>query len=127
MATVLVADNDPGVRALLAEVVRRQGFQVATASDGLEARAALLAAQVDLFVCDLDMPRMSGPQVLQWLAAQPNQPPVVVVSGYLDARSEADLGQLPCVRALLRKPFDVLAFVQLVQSLAGPTERELGA
>ena len=118
MPTVLVADNDPGVRSLLAEVVRRQGLTVRTADDGEAARTVLVAGGVDLLVCDLDMPRLSGGEVLTWLAAQPTQPAVVVVSGYIDAKVASDLQRLACVRAILRKPFDVLAFAQLVRGLA---------
>lgn len=120
MVTVLVADNDPGVRALLADVVRREGFTVRTADDGEEARCALGAGPVDLLVCDLDMPRLSGLQVLRWVASQDHQPAVVVVSGYLDARVTGELQQLPFVRAILRKPFDLFEFVRLLRELAAP-------
>src|SRR5262245_43296658 len=66
------------------------------------------------------MPRMSGDQLLAWLAARPTQPAVVVVSGYLDARVIAALERQPCVRSILRKPFDVLAFARQLRALAAP-------
>jgi CheY-like chemotaxis protein len=120
MTTVLVADNDPGVRALLAELARRQGYGVRTAEDGEAACTELARGGVDVFVCDLDMPKLSGTQVLDWLGQQPHQPATVVVSGYLDARTTDGLARRPWVRASLRKPFDVLAFVQLLRGLAAP-------
>jgi DNA-binding response OmpR family regulator len=118
VTTVLVADNDPGVRSLLAELARRQGYAVRTADDGEAACRELARGGIDVFVCDLDMPRLSGSQVLDWLAAQALQPATVVVSGYLDARTTAALGRRPWVRASLRKPFDVVAFVALLRGLA---------
>lgn len=118
MVMVLIADNDPGVRGLLTEVVRRQGCSVAAANDGLAAQQALAAAPVDILVCDLDMPRLGGLELLAWLATQPVQPAVVVVSGFVDARTAARLDELACVRAVLRKPFDVLAFAARIRELA---------
>jgi len=120
VVTVLVADNDPGVRDLLAEVARRQGFTVRTADDGAAARAELQRGGIGILVCDLDMPRVSGDQLLAWLATQATQPAVVVVSGYLDARVIEALERQPCVRSILRKPFDVLAFARQLRALAAP-------
>lgn len=118
MATVLVADNDPGVRALLTEIVRRQGCAVIDVEDGEAARAVLEGRAIDVLVCDLDMPRLPGDRLLAWLAAQPTQPHTVVVSGYVDAASQAEIERRPGVRAVLRKPFDIVAFGRLVQRLA---------
>ena len=117
-ATVLVADNDPGVRALLAEVVARTGCRVLTAADGLEANAVLDRQRVDVLVCDLDMPRLPGTAVLAHAAGLPRPPLVVVVSGFLDGPTMARLRADPAVRAMLRKPFDVVAFGALVRQLA---------
>ncbi len=118
MVTVLVADNDPGVRSLLVEVVRRQGCAVEGAIDGVAARERLEAGGIDILVCDLDMPRLSGNDLLAWIEARAVRPLVVVVSGYIDGKLEAALGSLRCVRSVLRKPFDVFAFAQLVRGLA---------
>lgn len=118
MAKVLVADNDPGVRGLLCEVVRRQGLVVEAVADGEAAQAALDRCAYDVLVCDLDMPRRTGNEVLAWLATRPSPPAVLVVSGYIDARIHAQLTALPFVRAVLRKPFDVIEFAQQVLAVA---------
>lgn len=121
-ARVLIADNDPGVQQLLAEVLRRQGFAVTTADDGLVARDLLQPGAFAVLVCDLDMPRCSGNELLSWLARQPGAPPCIVVSGFLDETTARSLADLPCVRALLRKPFDVFAFAATVRRLAAAGE-----
>lgn len=118
MPIALVADNDPGVRTLLADLVRRGGFEVRTAVDGSSARAQLEANGVDLLVCDLDMPGLSGQQLLAWMAGLPRPPQVLVVSGFVDAGIERDLLAHAFVRAVLRKPFDVFGFVQRLRELA---------
>lgn len=118
-AKVLIVDNDPGVQQLLTTVVRRHGLAVTGADDGARARELLLRERFDVMVCDLDMPHVSGNELLSWVAVRPDAPRCVVVSGFLDADTAARLEALPCVRALLRKPFDVLRFAELVRGLAG--------
>ncbi len=116
--SVLIADNDAAVSGLLAEVLRRAGVEVEQVFDGEAARRRAVEAVPDVLVCDLDMPKMSGIDVLEALRDQPRQPPTLVISGYLDAAIEARLAQLPFVRTVLRKPFDLMAFAQLVRELA---------
>ena len=109
---VLVADNDGGVNDLLREVLSRFGLRNAAVSDGMSALRYLERGGVSLLVCDLDMPEMSGRELIERLAELPEAPPVLVVSGYLDARSERDLASRPGVRGVFRKPFDVFAFAE---------------
>jgi CheY-like chemotaxis protein len=118
MPIALIADNDAGVRGLLAELARRQGFEVRVAADGLAAQEALAAGDVDLLVCDLDMPRLSGQQLVAGLADSLRVPLVVVVSGYVDAAIQASLMAQRGVRVVLRKPFDVMAFAGLLRGYA---------
>ncbi len=114
---VLIADNDPAVAALLAEVLARSGLRVRTVHDGEAARAEARAPGVAVLVCDLDMPRLSGTEVVESLADLAAPPHVVVVSGYLDAAIRQRLAALPYVRSVLAKPFDLLAFAGHVREL----------
>ncbi len=127
MVNVLIADNDPGVRGLLCEVVRRQGLAATVVADGEAAQAALAGGTFAVLICDLDMPRRTGLEVLSWLATQGRQPAVLVVSGYVDARIQAQLDALSFVRGVLRKPFDVLAFAQQVLAVVRSTPAAVGA
>lgn len=127
MPIALVADNDPGVRTLLADLVRRGGFEVKTANDGSSARAQLESGGLQLLVCDLDMPGLSGQQLLAWLARMPHPPLVWVVSGFVDGGIERELLAYPFVGAILRKPFDVFGFVQRVRELARSLVAEVPA
>ena len=119
---VLIADNDRAVSGLLREVLERAGLRVEQAFDGEEARRMARVSGVACLVCDLDMPRANGIEVLESLRAVAAPPPVVVVSGYLDAEVRARLAELPFVREVMRKPFDVLRFSAKVQELAGGRE-----
>ena len=115
---VLVADNDEAVVEMLTEFLRRRGLDVTVASDGEVALERLGAERFDLLVCDLDMPVMSGDELLRRIRTRADSPPVLVISGYVDEFAEDDLLANPHVRRVFRKPFDVRAFVEVADDLA---------
>lgn len=117
MKTVLIADNDGAVSSLLTEVLVRSGLAVVHAFDGETARVRARHPGVRVLVCDLDMPRTSGLEVLESLRDLPQPPDTVVISGYLDADVYERLSRLKHVRHVLRKPFDLLAFAERVRQL----------
>jgi CheY-like chemotaxis protein len=114
---VLIAENDPGVSSVFAEVLARRGLEVETVADGKSALERLRAGGVDVLVCDLDMPTMSGDDLLRQIETWDRTPDVVVVSGFIDDALCAELGGHPSVREILRKPFDVLKFADFVAGL----------
>lgn len=118
---VLVADNDAGVNDLLREVLGRFGLPTAAVGDGVSALDFLERGGVSLLVCDLDMPEIGGLELIDRLADLRHPPPVLVVSGYLDARSERELADRPGVRGVFRKPFDVFAFAEKAASVVAET------
>lgn len=129
---VLIADNDREVAALLAEVLQRFNIRVRHAFDGLEAMDALADPEVAALVCDLDMPRVTGGELLQWLATRSHTPPTVVISGFLDPALVRRLRALPFVRQMLHKPFDLFGFADtvkrlLLESVVARPEGEAGA
>lgn len=118
---VLVADNDEHVAAILREFLRRRGLDVTIADDGRNALARLRTGAFAAFVCDLDMPVMSGHAVLAELADAGDAatcPPIVVISGYVDDATAARLKRHPAVREVIRKPFDLRIFAERVAALA---------
>jgi signal transduction histidine kinase/ActR/RegA family two-component response regulator len=82
--TILVAEDDDAVRALLARVLRGQGYEVLEASDGQAAIELFRAesARVRLVLTDLMMPRRTGLDLVNAILAFRQQTPIVVMSGY---------------------------------------------
>ncbi|GDY00978.1 hypothetical protein LBMAG49_03070 [Planctomycetota bacterium] len=117
VGSVLIADNDAGVRALLAEILSHSGARIAVAEDGQDAVNQLDQQPFDVLICDLDMPRLSGMEVLARANALSQPPRTVVVSGFLDQSTKDRLQAIPCVRHVLRKPFDILHFLDLVRGM----------
>lgn len=79
----LLVEDDPNEQALLAGYLRMSGYQVLTASDGVEALELLSREPVDLIVLDMRMPRMNGAETLKAIRKDPflKDVKVVVVSG----------------------------------------------
>ncbi len=109
---VLVVDDEPGVRSLLADLLRAGGHEVSEAASGREALALLPAATdparpgFDLVLTDLGMPDMSGWDVARAIGERADAPPVVLVTGWgiqLDDTLLAASG----VSDVIAKPFTV--------------------
>ena len=88
---ILIVDDDPAVRALLAEVVRREGGQPVVTASGVEGYAALAAARSDiaLVLLDLSMPEMDGFRFRELQLEDPDLAsiPIIVLTGFvLNAR-----------------------------------------
>ncbi len=113
---VLVADNDGSVAEVIRVFLERQGLAIEIVSDGRLARDRVLQGGVAALVCDLDMPVLSGENLIEFLGVI--APPTVVVSGWVDEGLEGRLRRSPAVRAVLRKPFDLIRFAKLVADLA---------
>jgi FixJ family two-component response regulator len=117
---VLIADNDVAVNSLLAGLLVERGLRCESVGDGEAALARLRAGGVDVLVTDLDMPKLSGQDLLGCLDELATTPRTVVISGYLDGPLEATVRAVPAVATVMRKPFDVMQFADVVHALATP-------
>jgi signal transduction histidine kinase len=84
--TVLVVDDEPGMREVAVRALQTHGYRALEAGDGVEALAVLRAVpiRVDLVVTDLAMPRMDGRQLASELRRSRPDLPVLFISGYAD-------------------------------------------
>jgi CheY-like chemotaxis protein len=114
---VLLADNDPNVAAILELFLRKSGAEVVSVPHGQAALEVLAEDRFGLLVCDLDMPVMSGEELLDRIGSDPGTPPVFVISGYVDELTSARLRSHRAVVDVLRKPFDLRAFAARVSDL----------
>jgi signal transduction histidine kinase len=103
---VLVVDDEPGVRKLLARILRQQGYDVFETEDGASALAILNSTnrQMDLVVTDLVMPKMSGTRLAEEIQTRWPAVKLLFVSGFPrgDSRQASELvTNVP----VLHKPF----------------------
>lgn len=111
---ILVVDDDASILRLLATILRREFYDVDTASGGREALSKIELTLYDVIVLDLMMPEVSGLDVLRSLHVRRPQVRCVVI---LSAASSFDVaGSInPNVFAALRKPFDVTGLITAVR------------
>jgi DNA-binding NtrC family response regulator len=81
-ATVLIADDDPVARDLLAEVLRREGYRVHVAAGGEECVRLAEAEPIDLALVDLRMPDLDGLGVVKRLASVRPGAPVLILTAF---------------------------------------------
>ncbi len=110
---ILVVEDEPGLRRLVAEILSRRGFAVEVARDGIEALAKLDAGGPlpDLVLTDVVMPRMGGPALANELRRRGIEVPVLFMSGY-PAGEELPLDES---QRLIDKPFTPDALVAKVR------------
>ena len=109
----LVADDHPATRALLREVLQREGFHVDEAADGEEAVEKALATTVpyDLLITDILMPKLNGPEVIREIRKINKRVRIVFTTGAGTRREIRDC-YLGGAVSLWRKPFDLKMVVE---------------
>jgi two-component system, cell cycle sensor histidine kinase and response regulator CckA len=120
--TVLVADDEPALRAAAARVLRGAGYQVLEAGHGAEALAVADAAgaRIDVLVTDVVMPGLGGVELAERVAERDPGVRIVYMSGYPQSHLAA-AGGLAGGHAFVDKPFGVdtlLAAVQVALEVA---------
>jgi len=118
MPTVLVVEDEAGIRTLMRKILQKQGYNVLEAGNGEE--ALQLSAQhsetIDLLLTDVVMPRMGGKELADHLKDERPGIKVLFVSGYSD-EDLAQHGPLPREAAFLQKPFSLVALIEKVRNL----------
>ncbi len=104
--TVLLVDDEDGVREVAGEMLRRLGVDVISATDGAEAIQILTAQgeQISAVLLDVTMPKMTGPETARKLRLLQPETPIILMSGYSQARLASRVDDLG-VAGFLRKPF----------------------
>uniref|UniRef100_B8HSJ8 Response regulator receiver protein n=1 Tax=Cyanothece sp. (strain PCC 7425 / ATCC 29141) TaxID=395961 RepID=B8HSJ8_CYAP4 len=67
MSTVMIVDDSPTLRAMIAEALVKEGLQIVEACDGLDAKEKIQLSCPDLVIMDIVMPRMNGYELCRWL------------------------------------------------------------
>jgi DNA-binding response OmpR family regulator len=121
--TILLVEDDAWLRRIMAELLADDGYQVLEASDGAQALAMVEAGVPDVVVLDLNLPEVSGLEVLHQLRSKQETVslPVIVMSGALDGETRDRLSRL-AERAddLIEKPLDIgLLFERVERAVVG--------
>ena len=119
--TILLVEDEEGLRSLNARGLRSRGYSVIEASNGIEAMEALEEKEgaVDLVVSDVVMPEMDGPTLLKAMRGRNPDLKIIFVSGYAEDAFEKSLPENQQF-AFLPKPFTLSQLVAAVKETMTP-------
>ena len=116
---ILIVDDEPGVIEFLEMTLKKEGFQLETASDGQEAVQKIMNARPDLIILDLKLPKIPGIEILRILQANDaGDVPVLIMTGQMSNRETEQMLKLePNVKGFFTKPFNAGLIAMHVHTL----------
>lgn len=104
MKKVLIVDDTKNIRTLLTKCLQMEGYEVKTASEGLEAIELFSKETFELVFLDIKMPFKSGTEVLKQIREMGITTPVIIITAYATVKNAVECTQMGAV-AYLQKPF----------------------
>lgn len=113
---VLLAEDDPAIRALITAALSGHRLEVTEAANGEEALEQLQRQEWLVLILDLMMPAVDGWEVIAWLAGRPEKKPKTVL--VVSAAERTTLRELDpsVVNAVIFKPFDIVQLAAYVKA-----------
>jgi DNA-binding response OmpR family regulator len=111
---ILVVDDEPEIRSLLADVLIDRGYRIDTAADGAAALQSVAASHPDLVLLDVDLPRLRGVAALTAILGLSPTTKVIMISGKAD-ETEARRALAAGAFDYICKPFDLEYLDQAVR------------
>lgn len=116
MSRMLIADDQDGIRLMLAQVFQTMGVEVDTAEDGLNAWEQLEKTSYDLVLLDMNMPRMFGHEVLRKMRQEAMETPVMIMTAFGEEAMIEEVRRLG-IAAQFEKPFDIYRMMEKVKEV----------
>jgi DNA-binding response OmpR family regulator len=126
-AVILCIEDDPECALLIQEELEERGWAVIAAHDGREGLSMLRSLRVDLVLCDVNMPQMSGFKILEELGKRSERPtaPFIFLTGLGDEENEI-AGRKLGADDYLKKPVDFDALHALIRERLGASAPRRG-
>jgi CheY-like chemotaxis protein len=121
MSRILLADDSPHAQRMGERILRDEGHEVITVSDGLVAMLRLKDAQPDFIIADISMPEVSGYELCEYVKSNGGAP-VFLTAGAVEPIDEAEVAR---VRAdgVLKKPFEASLLLEAIGRFGAGTKR----
>ena len=116
MRRILIVDDEPALREILAAVLADEGYAVQTAADGRSALDMITTAPPDLVITDISMPRLDGWGLLIQIRQDDPTLPVLLISAIRPTLTGC-LAPATDHTTFLAKPFDLEDLLDLVTRL----------
>jgi CheY-like chemotaxis protein len=125
MSRILLADDSPHAQRMGERILREEGFEVVTVTDGQTALMRLADVDPDLVLADVSLPKRSGYEICREIKARPalRHLRVVLTAGLLERFDETEAISVHC-DAVLKKPFEASVMLSTIRPLVAAAQSE---
>ncbi len=125
MSRILLADDSPHAQRMGERILREEGYEVVTVTDGNTALMRMADVDPDVVFVDVSLPHRSGYEICQEVKSQARHKHVRVIltAGLLEPFDEAQAAQVKC-DGVLKKPFESSVVLETVKPLLDAAKRE---
>ena len=125
MTRILLADDSPHAQRMGERILREEGYEVVTVTDGQTALMRLADVDPDVVFADASLPRKSGYDICREIKTRPRHSHVRVIltAGLLESFDEAQASAVKC-DAVLKKPFEASVMLDTVKPLVEAAAKE---
>ena len=116
MSVILLADDSPHAQRMGERILREEGYQVVTFTDGQTAAERLFSLDPDLVIADVFLPRRSGFDLCRHVKANYRYMRVILTAGILETLDEGEAKRAGC-DAILKKPFEASVIMETIRPL----------
>ncbi|HEY0544831.1 MAG TPA: sigma-54 dependent transcriptional regulator [Pyrinomonadaceae bacterium] len=114
---ILVAEDEANLRLVIQKELQRLGYRVQVAPDGEAALRLLEESNVDVLLCDINMPRMDGMELLRRVRERANPPEAIMLTGHATVETAIEAMKLGAYD-YLSKPYHITELDALVRQAA---------
>lgn len=118
---VLLAEGDLEMRLILSKALQKEGCSVIECKDGTDLHTRMSPVlngedgmEYDLIITDIQMPSLTGMEVIEGISGLKNSPPVVIITASGDTLTREQARQMGAC-AILDKPFNIEHFTKVVR------------
>lgn len=122
---ILLADDSPHAQRMGERILREEGFEVVTVTDGQTALLRLADVDPDVVFADVSLPRHNGYEICREIKSRPRHRHVRVIltAGLLENFDDAEAAAVEC-DAILKKPFEASAVIEALQPLMQAAQKD---
>jgi len=116
LKSVLIVDDQPGIRLLLEELLQKEGYSVSSAANGQQALEQMKSKQPDCVLLDMKMAGMDGTEVLKEIMNRWSEIPVFMMTGHAELELMKEVLEIGALK-YFTKPFDIFEVRDAVNDL----------
>lgn len=127
MGKILIVDDEPAIRLVVSSLLRRSGHEVTEADDGCKCLQLLQGMAVDLVITDMQMPNMSGMELMGQVRKRFPDVAIIAMSGHHTPDVLLKIAEFFGPVGIIHKPFEVEALFGAVDAALAKVRQKPGS